>query len=101
LESPSVENRDDPGPRERKEAASPDSSSSVEKRRIFFETASLAEVYAQQGHVSHALEIYRRMQKRDASDQQLAQRISELECRLRSRRPVRPKDRKEQKPEEG
>ena len=100
MESPSVENRDHPDPGERKETASPDSSSSVEKRRIFFQTASLAEVYAQQGHVSLALEIYRRMQKRDASDQRLAQRISELEGGLRSRRPVKPKDRKEQKLEE-
>ncbi|UCB52879.1 MAG: hypothetical protein JSV10_01955 [Candidatus Zixiibacteriota bacterium] len=92
MESPSVENRDHLAPGEREETASPDASSSGEKRRIFFETKSLAEVYAQQGHVSIALEIYRRMQKQNPSDQQVGQRVSELESRLRSRRPVRPKN---------
>jgi hypothetical protein len=95
LESPSVENRDHLGPGERKERASPDSSSPGEKRRIFFETKSLAEVYAQQGHVSIALEIYRRIGKRNPSDQRVEQRISELETRLRSRKPVAPRDQSE------
>jgi len=95
LESPSVENRDHLSSGERKETAPPESNSSGEKRRVVFETTSLAEVYAQQGHVSIALEVYRRMQKRSPSDQQVGQRISELESRLRSRRPVKPKDQNE------
>ena len=95
MESPPVENRDHLSPGERKETAPPESNSPGEKRRIFFETKSLAEVYAQQGHVSIALEVYRRMQKGNPSDQQIGQRISELESRLRSRRPVKPKDQDE------
>ena len=91
LESPSVENRDHLSPDERKETAPPESNSSGEKRRIFFETKSLAEVYAQQGNVSVALEIYRRVQKQTPSDQQAGQRVSELEGRLRSRRSPKPK----------
>jgi pentatricopeptide repeat protein len=100
LESPSVENRDQSSPGERKETVSSESDNPEEKRRMFFETKSLAEVYAQQGHVSVALEIYRRMQKRNPSDQQLERRISELESGFRSRRPAKPKDQKEQKLEE-
>ena len=95
MESPSVENRDQLSSREREETVSSESNNPEEKRGIFFETKSLAEVYAQQGHVSIALEVYRRMQKGNPSDQQIEQRISELESRLRSRRPVKPKDQNE------
>jgi hypothetical protein len=56
------------------------------ERRIFFETKSLAEVYAQQGHISTALEIYRRIQERNPSDDSVASRITELKERLYSRR---------------
>jgi pentatricopeptide repeat protein len=94
LESPSSENRDHLGPGEREKTDSPDSSSPGGERRIFFQTKSLAEVYAKQGYVSIALEIYRRMQERDASDLQVAQRISELENGFRSRRSGKPKDQK-------
>ncbi|NIN01272.1 MAG: tetratricopeptide repeat protein [candidate division Zixibacteria bacterium] len=51
------------------------------KRRIFFETKSLAEVYAKQGHISTALEIYRRILKKNPSHLEINQRISELEAR--------------------
>jgi hypothetical protein len=60
------------------------------ERRIFFETKSLAEVYAQQGHISTALEIYRRIQERDPSDGSVANRIKELKERLHSRRIAKP-----------
>lgn len=60
------------------------------ERRIFFETKSLAEVYAQQGHISTALEIYRRMQERDPSNGSVANRIIELKERLYSRRSTKP-----------
>jgi len=60
-------------------------------KKIFFETKSLAEVYAQQGHVGMALEIYRRIRKRDTSSQVITDRIAELEARLGSRRFIKPK----------
>jgi pentatricopeptide repeat protein len=60
--------------------SSPPSQTS-KQRRIFFETKSLAEVYAKQGHITMALEIYRRMQKSNPADQEIEKRISELEAR--------------------
>jgi hypothetical protein len=60
-------------------------------RRIFFETKSLAEVYAQQGHVSTALEIYRRIHERHPEDQQAANRVAELETHAGSRKGTKPK----------
>jgi hypothetical protein len=60
-------------------------------RKIFFETKSLAEVYAQQGHVSTALEIYRRIHQRHPDDQQAANRVAELETRTGSKKGVKPK----------
>jgi hypothetical protein len=56
-------------------------SQTTRQRRIYFETKSLAEVYAKQGHVTMALEIYRRIQKKNPADQGIEQRISELEAR--------------------
>ncbi len=56
------------------------------KRKIFFETESLAEVYARQGHISMALEIYRRIKRRDPTDERICDRISQLEARLSTRR---------------
>jgi hypothetical protein len=56
------------------------------EKRIFFETKSLAEVYAQQGHISTALQIYRRIEERNPSDNSVANRITELKERLYSRR---------------
>jgi hypothetical protein len=60
-------------------------------RRIFFETKSLAEVYAQQGHVGTALEIYRRIHRRHPEDRQVLDRMAELETRIGLRKGVRPK----------
>ncbi len=60
-------------------------------RKIFFETKSLAEVYAQQGHVSTALEIYRRIHRGHPEDQQAADRVAELEMRAGFRKVARPK----------
>jgi len=60
-------------------------------RKIFFETKSLAEVYAQQGHISTALEIYRRIHQRYPEDQQAADRVAELEMRVGLRKGARPK----------
>jgi hypothetical protein len=64
------------------------SSSDIHKRgkRAVFLTRSLAEVYAQQGHVSMALEIYRGLQQSNPSNQEISDRITELEANLGSRR---------------
>jgi hypothetical protein len=91
LESPSEENHirfnlDEKG----KKLLS--ASSESEDKKIFFETISLAEIYIEQGYISTALEIYRRMQKRDPSDQQIKDRISALEVHLSQRRGIRIKE---------
>ncbi len=70
---------------ENEKRASP-SNEPAKQRRIFFETKSLAEVYAKQGHISMALEIYRRILKRNPSDVDIEKRISELEARRFPRR---------------
>lgn len=59
---------------------------SKKERKIFFETKSMAEVYAKQGHTLIALEIYKRIFQKNPSDLQAQKRISELESRLSSRR---------------
>ncbi len=46
------------------------------KKKNFFETKSLAEVYAKQGHISMALEIYERIQQRNPIDDQIKEKIS-------------------------
>lgn len=56
------------------------------KRKIFFETKTMAEVYAKQGHTMIALEIYKRTFQKNPSDSEAQKRISELETRLSSRR---------------
>ena len=91
MESVPVENRDlrdiDQQAQAQSSATEPET-----QKKIFFETKSLAEVYAQQGHISMSLEIYRRIQKRNPSDAQIQSRISELEARLSTRRGMRPKE---------
>lgn len=95
MESAPVEDRDlneiDPHTRVHPSTAK----ESERQKKIFFETKSLAEVYAQQGHIFMALEIYRRVQKRDPSDAQIQNRICELETRLSARRGIRPREQNE------
>lgn len=81
MESTPVENGENLYSSVKKERASPSSSEPGRQRRIFFETKSLAEVYAKQGHVCTALEIYRRVQKKNPSDQDIEKKISELQAR--------------------
>jgi hypothetical protein len=69
----------------------PTTSTSGKNKKVYFETKSLAEVYAQQGHISMALEIYRRIQKRETSNHVIADRIAELEARLGSKRFIKHK----------
>jgi len=56
------------------------------ERKIFFETKTMAEVYAKQGHAVIALEIYKRIFQKNPSDAEAQKRISELETKLSSRR---------------
>ena len=92
MESQPVENRNGFSKDEKKERASSGSNELRREKKIFFETKSLAEVYANQGHISMALEIYKRIQKRNPSDQQVEKRISELESHLSTRRAVKSKE---------
>jgi CRISPR/Cas system-associated protein endoribonuclease Cas2 len=56
------------------------------ERKIFFETKTMAEVYAKQGYTAIALDIYKRIFQKNPSDLEAQQRISELETKLSSRR---------------
>ncbi|MCK4428265.1 MAG: hypothetical protein KAW16_07275, partial [candidate division Zixibacteria bacterium] len=56
------------------------------ERKIFFETKTMAEVYAKQGHTMIALDIYKRIFQKNPSDEETQKRISELEAKLSSRR---------------
>ena len=91
MESPSVEN----GNRfnsDEEEEVSTTSNQHEKKKRVFFETKSLAEVYAKQGHISMAVEIYRRILERNPSDVEVEKRISELEAHLFTRRGIKSKE---------
>jgi hypothetical protein len=56
------------------------------ERKIYFETKTMAEVYAKQGHAMIALEIYKRIFQKNPSDAEAQRRISELETKLSPRR---------------
>lgn len=56
------------------------------EKKIFFETKSMADVYAKQGHIQMALEIYKRIFDKNSSDSEVEKRILELECKLSSRK---------------
>lgn len=93
MESASVENHNDLASDEKKkEVFSSSSYEPRERKRIFFETKSLAEVYAKQGHILMALEIYRRIFEKNPSDDQAEKRISELEGHLSAKRGIRFKE---------
>jgi hypothetical protein len=92
LESASVEQRDGTNPVQKKEEIhSSASEEHGEERRTHFLTKSLAEVYAQQGHISTALDIYRRILQANPADGEAEKRISELEGHLSAKRGIRPK----------
>lgn len=93
MESAPVENNDRINLDERSEETfSSSPGERREKKRIFFETKSLAEVYAIQGHISTALEIYRRMLKKNSTDQQIEKRIAELESFQSMKRGMKSKE---------
>jgi len=68
------------------------SSERKDKKRIFFLTRSLAEVYVKQNHITIALEIYRRMLTVNPADQNLEKRITELEDCLSAKRGIKSKE---------
>ncbi len=93
MEKTSADNTDNLDPdSEKEDASSPGSQERREKRKIFFLTRSLAEVYAKQNHISMALEVYRRMQDKNPADPEIGRRIVELEESLSSKRGVRYKE---------
>jgi hypothetical protein len=69
-----------------KEVAVATEESPKRERKIHFETKTMAEVYAQQGHNRIALEIYKRVFQKDPEDTEAQRRISELETKFSSRR---------------
>lgn len=56
------------------------------EKKIFFETKTMAEVYAKQGYTAIALDIYKRIFQKNPSDLEAQKRISELESKLSFRR---------------
>ena len=94
MESSSVENSERLSSDEKKETFS-SSNESGKKRKVFFETKSLAEVYVKQGHILVALEIYKRIQKRNPSDGQIEKRITELESHGFAKRNIKSKEQNE------
>ncbi len=92
MESAPLENTERHNPDKSTEETSSTSSEKKEKRRFFFLTKSLAEVYAKQGHISTALEIYRRMREMNPSDQGIERRINELERHLSLRKGIKVKE---------
>jgi hypothetical protein len=56
------------------------------EKKIFFETKTMAAVYAKQGYAAIALDIYKRIFQKNPSDLEAQKRISELETKLSSRR---------------
>ncbi len=51
------------------------------------ETATMAEIYAGQGHYEQAIKIYRDKLERDPSDEHASRRIAELEALLNRNNP--------------
>ena len=95
MESPSVENSERLNLDEKKKRVCSTPSEHEKRKKIFFETKSLAEVYAKQGHILMALEIYKRIQKRNPSDPQIKGRVSELEAHLSTKRGLKSKEQNE------
>ena len=93
MESTPIENRGSFNSDEPKdEISSSVSNGHKGKRKIFFLTRSLAEVYAKQGHISMAVEIYRKMLEINPSDIEIEKRIAELESHPSAKRSMKSKE---------
>jgi hypothetical protein len=87
LDQPNLdESKDSYSEESRKEAGVTVEETPKKERKIFFETKTMAEVYAKQGHTMIALDIYKRIFQKNPSDLEVQKRISELETKLSSRR---------------
>jgi hypothetical protein len=93
LESTPLENPDGANSEEENEAFfSAPFPKKKEEKKIFFLTKCLAEVYAQQGHTTMALEIYKRMLASNPTNQEIEQKITELEDHLWAKRGIKSKE---------
>ena len=87
MDQPSLnESKDSYSEESRKENGVTIEEAPKKERKIFFETKTMAEVYAKQGHTRVALEIYKRVFQKNPLDVEAQRRISELETKLSSRR---------------
>ena len=87
MEQPSLdEPKDSYSEESRKETGTATEETSKRERKIHFETKTMAEVYAKQGHNRIALEIYKRIFQKNPEDAEAQRRISELETKLSSRK---------------
>ncbi len=87
MEQPRLNESNDPFYEEsRKEDGDTIEVTPKKERRIFFETKTMAEVYAKQGHTMIALEIYKRIFQKNPLDSEAQKKISELETKLSSKR---------------
>ena len=87
MEQPSLdEPKDSYSEESRKETGTATEETSKRERNIHFETKTMAEVYAKQGHNRIALEIYKRIFQKNPEDAEAQRRISELETKLSSRK---------------
>ena len=87
MDQPSLnESKDSYSEEPRKETGVTIEETSKKERKIFFETKTMAEVYAKQGHTMIALEIYKRIFQKNPLDSEAQKKISELETKLSSRR---------------
>ncbi len=87
MEQPRLEESRDPySDGSRKETGVATEESPKREKKIHFETKTMAEVYAKQGHNRIALDIYRRIVQKNPLDAEAQKRISELEAKLSSRK---------------
>ena len=87
MEQPSLdEPKDSYSEESRKETGTATEETSKRERNIHFETKTMAEVYAKQGHNRIALEIYKRIFQKNPEDAEAQRRISELETKFSSRK---------------
>jgi pentatricopeptide repeat protein len=76
----------------KEEIGTSDSEEIKNQKKFYFLTRSLVEVYVKQNHLASALEIYRRMLTKDPSDQNLKERIIELENCIAAKRGLKSKE---------
>ena len=76
----------------KEEIGTSDSDERKNQKKFYFLTRSLAEVYVKQNHLASALEIYRRILAKNPADQNLKERIMELENCIAAKRGIKSKE---------